>query len=147
MNSSIIIETVFDNSLKLRIMRMLETSFSATDSARHTADLYRKICDKAIFIAAFLNSCEVGYCAMYANDKLTHNAYITMLAVETQYQGKSIGTNLLEQAFNVAKECGMTSVSLEVSMNNNLAISFYLKNGFTIEKTSNCGFFMKKELA
>ncbi|MBR3199364.1 MAG: GNAT family N-acetyltransferase [Bacilli bacterium] len=55
-------------------------------------------------------------------------AEINYIAVSEEYRRKGIGEELLN--YFISKLNGVSSVSLEVNVNNEGAIKFYLKNGF-----------------
>lgn len=52
------------------------------------------------------------------------------LAVEGRYQGQGIGTALLKQAADLAKDLGAPGISLSVHPDNERAYGLYLKQGF-----------------
>lgn len=84
----------------------------------------------ADFLAAY-NGEHLGYVIFYANNIATATAYISMIAVHPLYQNKRIGNRLLLSAEEIAKERGMRRVELEVRSDNEKAIAFYNRNGFT----------------
>ena len=59
--------------------------------------------------------------------------YITNIAVFPEYRKKGIATMLLERIFSLAKDEGLSFVSLEVRESNFPAISLYEKLGFKTE--------------
>lgn len=61
--------------------------------------------------------------------------YITNIAVFPEHRKKGIATMLLERVFSMAKDEGLSFVSLEVRESNIPAISLYEKMGFKTEGT------------
>lgn len=59
-------------------------------------------------------------------------AGIETIDVDPSFQGKGIGTSLLEAAEKSMKSNGIEKIRLEVSIGNNVAIRFYEKAGFRI---------------
>ena len=59
--------------------------------------------------------------------------YITNVAVFPESRKKGVGTALLERVFSLAKDMGLSFVSLEVRESNIPAISLYEKLGFKQE--------------
>ena len=57
------------------------------------------------------------------------------MAVSAKCQGLGIGRQLLKHAIAFAKESGYSDIVLETSQNQQQAIHFYKKNGFTVVQT------------
>lgn len=89
----------------------------------------------------------LGYCAFYANNPKTKDVYITLIAVKPMYQNTHIGKRLLRTLVDMAISRGLLTISLEVKKDNQKAINFYRRNGFTVvgEKTSS-SYLMSKSL-
>lgn len=62
-------------------------------------------------------------------------ARIVMLSILPPYQRQHIATELLNEIIITLKEENVKQISLEVKTNNEKAISFYKKHGFTIIDT------------
>lgn len=89
----------------------------------------------------------LGYAAMYANDLETKIAYITLVAVKPEYQGRHIGKSLLCACESLARQRGMRGIKLEVSKENDNAIAFYKRFGFQdMEQQNQDSMYMIKEL-
>jgi ribosomal protein S18 acetylase RimI-like enzyme len=79
-------------------------------------------------IVATIDNNIVGYLLGEYQDK---NFHILSIAVNPNYRRMSIGTKLIRYIIqNTNKE----SITLFVHVNNKSAISFYMKNGFTVIK-------------
>lgn len=109
------------------------------------SDLLGKIHKKGIFVFAYGKQ-SIGYCAFYANDEDTKEAYVTLIAVHPEYQNQRIGKMLINYSMEIAQMQGMQSCSLEVKKNNSSAIRFYLANGFVFLKEKDGSFFMGRKL-
>ena len=94
---------------------------------------YPALLDKIFYRGHFLFAHQkdiMGYCAIYANDFINRTAYITLIVVRNEFQGKHVGRDLLKRALEIATNYGMDSCVLEVRKNNISAIRFYESNGF-----------------
>lgn len=109
------------------------------------SDLLEKIYNKGIFVSVHKER-PVGYCAFYANDIEKHAAYISLIAVDPDYQGMQIGTYLLSSAIDIVRLHNMNTCILEVKKKNLSAIQFYISNGFVFLEEKENSFLMKKEL-
>lgn len=100
----------------------------------------------ADFILAYGGE-TLGYAIVYANDFTSKTAFITMIAVRPEYQGRNIGKDLLLAVQKLAGERGMRELELEVRTDNQKAIGFYEKNGFCRkEKRGKESMYMVKKL-
>jgi len=61
--------------------------------------------------------------------------YIAFLAVYQQVQTRGVGTALMKRAEEDAVSCGAKFVCLDVETENENAVQFYQKRGYTIERT------------
>jgi len=61
--------------------------------------------------------------------------YIAFLAVYQQVQTRGVGTALMKRAEEDAVSCGAKFVCLDVETENENAVRFYEKRGYTIERT------------
>ena len=68
----------------------------------------------------------VGCGAILPNEKLR----VLIIALEKEYQGRGLGTKLMDQMISAAKIFGITKVTLEVRKDSQ-AINFYRKLGFS----------------
>lgn len=144
--TNIEIRIITNDLIKIKIMREMECAF--LDISRYTEKFYLKICEKAVFIAAFYRGGPCGYIAMYANDYDDHCAYITSIAVSPDYQKLGIGQAMLDKAFETARRLGMKKMRLEVDNSNRTAKCFYKKNFFRYEKNAgiNTSYMIREKL-
>lgn len=89
----------------------------------------------------------ISIVAGYFNDFQHYTAYLTILAVSSDYREKKLGTSLLAEYERYAKKCGMKKLKLEVRKNNEVAQKFYKKFGYEIiGDASDTSYYMMKNL-
>ena len=90
----------------------------------------------SIFLVAEESDQLLGFIAILGDDlnKKRHSKYIAM-GVLSEYQGKKIGSALMEAAVNFCSEQNALRIELTVITTNLKAISLYKKFGFEIEGT------------
>lgn len=110
-------------------------------------DLLEKVHQNGIFIFAYNGNQYIGYCAFYANNSHSKNAYISLIAVKPEYQKLHIGKALINVCLKIAKSYGMNSCTLEVRKDNPYAIRFYHTNGFFIDDEKESSYLMKRVLS
>jgi len=97
-------------------------------------NLLSKIDKNAVFLIAKIGEKIVGYAAFYTNNRVEKVAYLTLIGVEKNYQGKKIGTKLMKKAIMIAKDNDMNIMKLEVLDTDKGAQNFYKKMGFQIKQ-------------
>ena len=112
------IELLVDDNQKKEIMKKYESFFLESDQNGHNKPLYEKICRNALFFIAREKDTICGFCAVYANDHISKEAYITLIAVDPLFQGKGIGRKLINTAIKKSFENGMKICKLEVNKDN-----------------------------
>ena len=76
----------------------------------------------------------IGIC--YCNDYESYIAYLSLLSVSSEYQGKGIASFLIQEIVKDVKETGMKEIDLHTE--NLIAEYIYKKNGFVeIENVNN----------
>lgn len=89
----------------------------------------------------------VSIIAGYFNDGITRTAYLSMLAVAEEYQGKRLASSLLSEFEDYAIKSGMDCVKLEVRKHNSAAQKLYGKFGYkVIGDASDTSYYMLKKL-
>lgn len=79
----------------------------------------------------------MGVVAVYTNDKLSCTAFIPILFVLLEHQGKGIARKLLIKVKQYSKAKAMKFIRVNTWIENNNAISLYVKNKFKILEISN----------
>ena len=98
------------------------------------------VMDKALFMSEFgavsrkyfvalENETAIGYIGLFSMDT---DYNIISFAVLPEYQRSGVGSALLERAIKFAKDSSKKTMSLEVDVNNEQAISFYKNHGFFV---------------
>ncbi len=81
----------------------------------------------AIYIVALYQNTAVGYAGMW---KVFDEGHITNVAVHPEFRRYKIGSRLLENLIQIAKDEGITGMTLEVRKSNFPAQLLYSKYGF-----------------
>lgn len=114
---------------------------------RNFREYANKLSCYSVFVVAIENDTEVvGLSALYANDEKSKEAYLAQIAVSQNHQGKGIGQLLLNYDIEYSKRMGMISLKLEVAKTNDIAVSFYKKNGFVLVSSIESSVLMRKML-
>ena len=143
------IVVITETEKKRKIVEVCDSAFLNGIVPR---DNYNEIFDRidryAVFIAADVNHENVGYAAIYANDKETKTAFISMIGVLEAMQGMHIGSALMDACIHTARENGMKRIRLEVLKKNARAIAFYKHYNFQYEKecSEESDYYMKELL-
>lgn len=88
-------------------------------------------------LVACVDSEVVGHLSvyLYLDPRRSHSGHFGM-AVRDDWQGKGVGTKLLEAALDLADNwLGLTRLDLRVFVDNGAAIALYRKFGFEVEGT------------
>ena len=84
------------------------------------------------FLVAIEDGEVVGYIIFWIKEEgLGH---IIALAVDKKFRGQHIATRLLMMAITIFKNCDIHRITLEVKSHNDIAVSFYKKFGFVIDR-------------
>jgi ribosomal protein S18 acetylase RimI-like enzyme len=73
-----------------------------------------------------------GFVAFYCNDRVSRQAYITLVLVDPRHRGSGLGRSLVHAVLNIAKRRGFHSCRLEVAASNAPAHAMYLSMGFRV---------------
>lgn len=126
---------IIDRDEKDKVMRSCDSAFPLPICDKENyAEIFNKINQYADFLVDYQDGDIAGYAAMYNNDLNSRTAYISMIGVREEYQGKHIGSLLMKVCKENAQKKGMKAIRLEVFDSNKKAIGFYEKEGFEFEK-------------
>lgn len=78
-----------------------------------------------------------GFCAFYCNDFETYTAYLSIIVVVAEAQGRGYANTMIHEMLLICRNNGMKKLRLEVDNTNSKAIDFYQKRGFHLEKEMN----------
>lgn len=113
----------------LNFLERFDTCFDPPFSASVDLKQYaQKLFDNAYFITAEVDDFVVGIIAYYRNE-VNEEYYVPYFAVSEQYQGQSIGQNLLDELVRIGDN-NYKRIALEVAKSNIGAYRFYVKNDF-----------------
>lgn len=85
------------------------------------------------YICAEVGEKVVGFCSLVVKNNLWQEGnlgHIDELVVDTEYRGQGIGTQLLEQIIQIARERGCRRVELDTAFHRREAHQFYEQRGF-----------------
>jgi ribosomal protein S18 acetylase RimI-like enzyme len=129
-------------------LRLCDSSFTPPLRSRVDIDEYtKKIFDNAVRFERWHESVLVGLVAVYCNDPMKTNAFITSVSVLPAFQREGLAADLIAKCLEYLRKEGFASVALEVDKHSGAAIALYHRHGFTstINK-SETSFFMKLSL-
>lgn len=84
----------------------------------------------AIYIVAIIDNQIVGYGGMW---HVINEGHITNVAVKKEYRHKGVGSAMINNLLEIAKNKEMIGITLEVRISNTHAQALYKKNGFIME--------------
>ena len=123
-------------TIKKIIIKYDELFIKSIVKSQNFEDFIDKISCNANVISVCINGQVAGYCAYYMNDFESREAYITLIAVDEDFQANHLGTIMLDYIKAVAVINGFIYIRLEVHDNNVRAIRFYEHNNFCVEMTA-----------
>lgn len=143
-----IIKKTKDYSLIKKSMLDLKDSFYSKTVSSETKieELAKKFSENAEFFIASQDENILGFISFYCNDFCSKTAYISMIIIDKNYQGKGLGKVLLKTAVDYCKTQEMKCVKLEVACSNKNAIEFYEKFGFVRTEKINDSYYYRIEL-
>lgn len=127
---------------------------------RYDASTPRKISDRVSSLEAYSEKLykfaenyviyfqkePAGFFSFYDNDTREKKAYLTLIAIDTQFQKMQLGSYAMQFICRECRKKGMSKICLEVDKNNN-AYYFYEKKGFHIVgMASEYSVYMEKEI-
>lgn len=128
-----------------RLEMMLVPSLSERDV--NLAQYAEKLCIHGRVWCHYDMGKPVSIIAGYFNDMTSQTAYLSMLVVAKEYQGKKLASSLLSEFEDYAIQKGMAYVKLEVRKHNTAAQNLYRKFGYEIiDEASETSLYMKKKL-
>lgn len=125
------------------LMAIDETMIPVLSDRVNLKEYANKLARQADTIFVTYNSLDVGSCSIYCN---TQTAFISSIAVKSECLYQGIGTQMMEhiKAHVMKKQCNV--IQLEVYYSNQIAISYYKKNGFREISRRNAWIFMEYRL-
>ena len=149
MKDEFIINKVETYEQILELLILYTNRFESLSKCKvNPAELANKYCKNATVLTGRMDKQYVGFCAFYHNDNVNKKAFISMIAVNSSFEGKGYASKLLCSMENMCKEDGMVEILLEVRPNNQKAIEFYTKHGYVMKniKSQNDCYIMSKKL-
>lgn len=115
---------------KDEVLHLFSLSGMGTNPVMSEEDYATKLSEKAYFLLAKEDNVVIGFCAFYKNLEGKF-LYISLLWVDEKNRSKGIGHKILEY-FKIFDIILFKTINLEVLKENNRALSFYQKIGFSI---------------
>jgi len=114
-------------------LRACNQSFIPPLSSRCEISEYaQKLISHSICFEAWKEQLLIGLIAIYCNRRNTESAYISNISVLPTFQGNGIGTRLLLECAQYARQLGYGFIDLNVDQRNISAIALYVKHGFKL---------------
>jgi GNAT superfamily N-acetyltransferase len=88
--------------------------------------------DDAMYLCAETDGNVIGFCAMAIRDSFWQAgplAYIEIVIVDSNIRGQGIGTRLMEEAIDIARDRGCKKLELDSAFHREKAHGFYERNG------------------
>ncbi|MFC6836702.1 ribosomal protein S18-alanine N-acetyltransferase [Halomarina ordinaria] len=99
-------------------------------------EAFRRFLDEPGFLVAEVGGRVAGYVVADVTPNFGHDVgHVKDIAVHPEFQGRGIGTTLLERALATLAAVGAGSVKLEVRASNEEAIRLYRRHGFEYRRT------------
>lgn len=95
--------------------------------ATNNSKLEKQLNDSRLMYAYFIGGKIIGYYSLVLNE---NECEINNLCVLPEYRHSNIGKNLLEHAFEKAKESGCTKIEISIVEENKMLKKWYEKFGF-----------------
>jgi len=89
-----------------------------------------KLLKNSEIISLICNEKLIGLLAIYCNNFINKEAFISVVCLSKDYRGYGLSKVLLEKSIEIAKNKNFLKIKLEVNKNNKIAIKLYNKFGF-----------------
>lgn len=106
-------------------------------------DYAQKLSERAETIFWIVEGTDVGSCSVYCDREV---AFISSIAVKKEFLQQNIGTKVMVEVKQHARECGCRMIRLEVHQENSAALCYYKKNVFVGQNIHGAWITMECEL-
>lgn len=89
-----------------------------------------KLCEKGTLCAVYERGEIVALTAGYTKDVIDNQAYISIVATKTEFQGRGYATKLIKEFIDISRKKGLSSIHLYTARQNLKAINLYERIGF-----------------
>jgi ribosomal protein S18 acetylase RimI-like enzyme len=93
-------------------------------------EVRRRVSKGFVYFVAELKGKPVGFVDVKVRER---SVYICGIAVDPRYEGRGIGSALLERAGKLAGSRGRPALMLTVKEGNAKALKFYMRHGFSVK--------------
>ena len=113
----------------------------------HLEEMARKFASFGTVIELIEDEERIGFAAFYHNDRKLRRAFLSMIVILPEYQGKGYGSRLLAEVEHECVDDEMKILAVEVRTDNERAIKFYETRGFAVVNAlSDIKVILEKEL-
>lgn len=141
------IKEIVENSEIKMAFDSIKMAFPDLHMRVNIDEYINKICSNANVFTICEDEAYYGFCAVYMNDSIRKEAYITLIGTHPQIRGKGYGNLLFNRVEKEAREKGMKNIRLEVNKKNDVALCFYKRNGMKVVKeATEYSLYMEKKL-
>lgn len=118
-----------------------------SDRVQNLEEYSEKLFEYAENYVIYQEGKTAGFFSFYNNDIIEKRAYLTLIAIETRYQGMQLGSRAIDFICEECRKHQMNRLCLEVDKKNTSACQFYRKKGFQITGDASIdSFYMEKEV-
>lgn len=133
------------------ILRILNEFSNTLDSLKKGQEFRRNMAIKFSQNAKFLtiNRDEegvLGFAAFYCNDFNSFTAYLSMIAIKSEFRKLGHGKHLFDKIVDVSLQNHMQTIKLEVNRKNISALSFYKSLGFEEDSEGTDSIYLNKHI-
>lgn len=137
-NSTATLEQIYDHLLKCK-----DNYQPPLDTYTAIPEYAQKLKQNATTFETWSETQLIGLIACYFNTQ-KKEGYITNVSILKEYQGRRIASHLIEETLQHSYKTGIKTIKLHA--NNQKAIQFYEKHGFTVESNEYNRALMSKKL-
>lgn len=118
-----------------------------SDRVQNLEEYSEKLFEYAENYVIYQEGETAGFFSFYNNDIIEKRAYLTLIAIETRYQGMKLGSCAIDFICEKCRKNQMNRLCLEVDKKNTSACQFYRKKGFQMTGDASVdSFYMEKEV-
>jgi ribosomal protein S18 acetylase RimI-like enzyme len=128
-------------------LRRCDSRFAPPLSSRVDIDEYAgKLHERSATLEAWDATRLVGLVAVYLNDPLGADGFVSNVSVEAELRGQGVARELMTACIDAARQRGFARLRLEVQADNESAIALYEGLGFTVDGERGSSIQMTKTL-
>ena len=126
----VMINTASCSEIEEHLVKSSSTFRPPLDTYVNISEYSKKIKENATTIEIWKKKVLVGLLAAYFNNEEEKRGFITNVSVLPEYQGRGLGSVLLNKVLEYGREISYEEIVLEVRKENTKAIEIYKRFGF-----------------